>query len=210
MKTHAVLLSLVAATAFAPPALAASDYLLELDGIKGEATSAPVESWSFGVCNVGQCGSSSTARQTIVSPRDPSSGQASGKRTGIVKITASQNSQSLRESPTLQSTGKGQTAAGGVRVAVGDVDGDGSPDFAFAGSQDAVADLTLDFDKASPVLARVCGGKHIAKATLRGTSDSFEITDAAATCTAGSTATSVVLSGGQLKHTKTGHVTILK
>lgn len=210
MKTRIYVLAVGVALASAPAAQAASaDYLLEIDGIKGEVTSAPLDSWSFGVCNAGQC-AGSAARQTIVSPRDPASGQATGKRTGVTKITASQNSQSLRESPTLQSKGKGQAAAGGVRVAAGDVDGDGSADFAYAGTQDAVADLTLVFDKASPVLARVCEGKHIAKATLRSPSDSFEISDAHAACTASGDATQVVLSGGQMKHTKTGHVTLLK
>ena len=75
----------------APAALAAhSDYLLEIPGVDGEsAATIEVDSWSWGASNA------------VVSPRDVATGQSSGKRS---HITASQNSQSLRESPTRVST----------------------------------------------------------------------------------------------------------
>ncbi len=83
----------------ASPALAASDYLLELDGIKGESsTTIEIESWSFGATNQSSVGSSgmSSGKRThkpirlsspnldggtfeVVAPRDVATGQSSGK-----------------------------------------------------------------------------------------------------------------------------------
>ena len=258
MKTGFTAIAAALATlGTATAAHAASDYLLELDGVKGESkSSAAVASWSFGVCNAGACSAGSTKR-TIVSPRDPASGQATGKRAGSkgdVKITASQNSQSLRESPTRASTGivaadqpssetaktgtpvkanwdlatgKGARAAGsgggagkasmsdlsateaeaagGVRVAVGDVDGDGRADLAFAGTQAEIESLSLNFTKIEWNYRQVCGGKHIAKATLRSAADEFVIEHAMVECTTNpDQSVSMKLTGGQMKHTKTG------
>ena len=87
-------------------------------------------------------------------------------------------------------------------------------------------------------LAQVCNGKHIAKATLRTATDSYELTDVTVSCAAGASRAgglvtkqtqgasfgercnagvctadggiAMVLTGGQMKHTKTGHVTLLK
>lgn len=205
---------------------ASSDYYLKLEGVEGEAR---VEGWSFGACNAGCMSNGSTKREAAAPKR----------LTG--PLQASQNSQSLRESPTLSRP---------PRVAVGDVDGDGMADLAYAADMPEVEGLTLRFDKASPVLAKVCEGKHIAKAELRTAADTFEISDAMATCgsspgsrldtgnmpnrismnvtvpkqTQGATfgercasgtcaadaTVYVTLTGGQMKHTKTGHVTILK
>ena len=257
---------------------ASVDYFLKIDGIDGEAR---VEGWSFGACNSG-CMTSSTKREVAAPNRQPGS------------IQASQNGQSLRESPPAQSSGMGKgkasmsdlsvtragsastgggsgkvsvsdlsmmkatsRAAGGVQVAAGDIDGDGRADLAYAGTLDAVEALTLRMDKASPVLLKVCGGKHIDKAVLRVGADEFEISGAAScqsgeeahrsgllissgmpnrismnmttprqtqgatfgercqagVCAAGSAISQDVyinVSGGQMKHTKTGHVTILK
>ncbi len=83
------------------PAMAASDYLLELDDVEGEvATKTTIElaSWSFGASNptsVGSSGMSSGRRLhrpvrltspmaengsvSVVTPRDASSGMASGR-----------------------------------------------------------------------------------------------------------------------------------
>src|SRR5512141_858295 len=91
-------LSTLPLLAIAPTAWAASDYLLEIDGVAGEASaSVEVLSWSWGATNP----SAATAQNRVVSPRDASAGQASGR---------------LRESPTRASAG---------RVAAGDVNGDG-------------------------------------------------------------------------------------
>ncbi|HEX7373694.1 MAG TPA: type VI secretion system tube protein Hcp, partial [Steroidobacteraceae bacterium] len=85
------------------PALAASDYLLQLDGVQGESATkgqpAPIEisSWSWGASNptsVGSTGMSAgkvnvqdlsvmsapAATSGVTSPRDVATGQASGKR----------------------------------------------------------------------------------------------------------------------------------
>src|SRR5262245_51625428 len=87
----------------ATPALGASDYLLQLDGVQGDSATkghpAPIEisSWSWGASNPTSVGStgmsagkvnvqdmtvmSATAATTgVVAPRDPTTGQASGKR----------------------------------------------------------------------------------------------------------------------------------
>jgi len=59
---------------FAGPAIAASDYLLEIDGVKGEATaksatrSVEVSSFSWGTSHA------------VTSPRDAASGMATGKQ----------------------------------------------------------------------------------------------------------------------------------
>jgi len=219
---------------------AQADYYLKIDTIDGEAT---VSAWSFGACNSGQC-------TTIASPRDAASGQASGKRTGHgdVKVTASQNTQSLRESPTRASsrkatwdlaTGKGARTAGGVNVATGDVDGDGMADLAYVTTRSEVTNFTLHYDKIPIEHLKVCSGKHIASAVLRSGLDSIEMTGATVSCATGAGTAGggtvarqtqgssfgercnagvctadggidMVLTGGQMKHTKTGHVTLLK
>ncbi|MFM5950516.1 MAG: hypothetical protein ACKOPM_15025 [Novosphingobium sp.] len=213
------------------PALAATDFLLELDGVKGEAkatpSSVPVESWSFGVCNSGQC-------TTVASPRDVASGQATGKTAGKGRPSAA--SWDL-------ATNKGARAAGGVNVAAGDLDGDGLADFAYVDSQSEVSSLSMTYAAGNPFLARLCMGKHIAKAVLRSATDSYELTDLTISCApsadsnvggitagavagrqtqastlgekvqsglAGSGSVTMTITGGQMKHTKTGHVTLLK
>lgn len=236
MKTKISLIVAATAILAGTPALAASDYLLKLDGVDGEAsTIVEVASWSFGACNAGQC-------TTVRSPRDAASGQASGKRQhGTVRVQASQNTQSLRESPTRASTGgtavsetvqeeaktapragwdlatgKGARTAGGVAIATGDVDGDGLADLAYTSTQTEISSFSVTYDKSSPVLAKVCMGKHIAKATLYRGGESYEITDATVSCSsaAADALTDGLLimrfSSGQMKHTKTGHVTLLK
>ena len=213
------------------------DYYLKIDGIDGEARAA---SWSFGVCNAGSCSSGSTKR-TISSPRDVATGQASGKRQHKpVSVTASQNTQSLRESPTRASTGKTaidetapeasktgspvkanwdlakgkgarEASSGGVNVAAGDLDGDGLADLAFAGTQAEIESLSLNFTKIEWAYRDVCKGKHIAKATLRNAADEFTIEHAMVECTSNADqSVTMTLTGGQMKHTKTGHVTLLK
>lgn len=236
-RTLAGLIALATSTAVYA---AQADYYLKIDTIEGEAT---VSAWSFGACNAGQC-------TTIASPRDAASGQASGKRTGQgdVKVTASQNTQSLRESPTRASsgkatwdlaTGKGARTAGGTSVAAGDVDGDGMADLAYATTQSEVTNFTLHYDKIPIEHLKVCSSKHIASAVLRSGSGTIELTGATVSCATGAGTAAggtvvrqtqgssfgercnagvctadggidMVLTGGQMKHTKTGHVTLLK
>ena len=99
MKKATALFAMSAALMSAAPAFAASDMFIKFDGVEGEdSATASIESWSFGTCNSGSC-------QTVTSPREASSGMASGKRTHHPSVVASQNTQSLRESPTRSSTG---------------------------------------------------------------------------------------------------------
>lgn len=194
MKANFAILVSAGMLAAASAAHAAqSDYFLKIDGVDGEAA---VESWSFGVCNAGQC-------STVTSPRDAASGQATGKRQhGPVRVTASQNTQSLRESPSKMSdgktaapkgnwdlaTGKGARTAGGGgsggqgTIATGDVDGDGMADLAFAGTQSEISSFTVTYQKIEGVWRAMCDGKHIDKAVLRSATDTFELTDATVTC----------------------------
>lgn len=211
MKRTASSIAMTAALLLAAPAMASTAGYIKFDGVDGEAaTEVPVDGWSFDACQSGAC-------SKIVSPRDPASGQATGKRTHKpVRLTASQNSQSLRS---------------GVSVAAGDLDGDGLADLAYAGTLPEVSSLTLNFDKASPVLARICMGKHIAKAELGRGAEAMVIEGAAVTCSSEADArttqgatfgekvstglqaggpVTMTITGGQMKHTKTGHVTLLK
>ena len=254
MKQTTLLLVMAAALLSAAPVLAASDYLLEIEGVPGEsATAAPmaVDSWSFGVCNSGQC-------STVVSPRDSATGLATGKAGG--KGRPSTSTYDL-------ATNKGaRTAGGGEAVVVGDLDGDGAADLAFVKTQSEVTGFTLTFQSMSAANRKVCAGMHIKDAHLRGAADTFELSDADVSCTvypdtpanrymlglrgtalrggkaplpapgpaggadakqtqgasfgercangACDTMTDGLLvmrfSGGQMKHTKTGHVTLMK
>lgn len=180
----------------ATPALAASDYLLELDGVRGESTTKgrpatiEISSWSWGASNptsVGSTGMSAgkasvqdlsvtspaAATTGVVSPRDAASGQASGKR----------SAQPLATSDTAVA----------------------------APSAGTVSELTLRLRESpsrpsmgKPASACVVG-QHIDKVTLRGQGQSYELQDA--------TVTSCDVSGGETVmkvRGKTGHVTLLK
>lgn len=228
MKPSTALFAITGLLLSATPALAASDMFLKLDGVDGEAA---IESWSFGTCSSGQC-------VTISTPTE--AGKAKAGKTG----KPSNANWDL-------ATGKGARTSSKVNVAVGDVDGDGRADLAYAGTLDKVNALALTVSNADTALLRVCGGKHIAKAVLKIGADSYDLTDAAITCasvadaaaarainpgrsdivsnipvpkqTQGATfgekvqaglatgsSVTVTFTGGQMKHTKTGHVTILK
>lgn len=245
----------------APSALAASDYLLVIDGVEGEAaSSAEILSWSWGASNPS---SAAAATDRAVSPRDAASGNRSHK-SGHTGLTASQNSQSLRGSPANDSTadtrrknaapkggwdlatGKGARtssskdgdcddacAATPTHIVTGDVDGDGQPDLAAVASRDEITGFSITFDKASPVLARHCAqGQHIKDAKITRLSEIvYELQDVVVTgCAATGEAAKgsgggagkasmsdlSVMNGvtltltGSMKHTKTGHVTLLK
>ena len=105
MKRKHLVFTVVSATALAlsafGPALAASDYLLELDGVEGEVatkTTMELASWSFGASNptsVGSSGMSSGRRMhqpirlatplpengtvSVVTAREAGSGMATGR-----------------------------------------------------------------------------------------------------------------------------------
>ncbi|MDE2435399.1 MAG: hypothetical protein KGM49_03970 [Sphingomonadales bacterium] len=167
----------LAALAFASAAHAASaDYLLEIDGIKtADGKAAQVNSWSFGVCNSGAC----TSRGKLA-PREAGSGMATGKAAydKCCLPTASQNSQSLRESPTKSSTGVTTMAA----TPLGDVDGDGSPDLAFAATQEEIYGLELTFQKIPAEYQAACASGHIDKATITNGTETFAVSSVSVVC----------------------------
>lgn len=159
------LLAAAAALSISPAAMAASDYLLELDGVEGEGpASIEISSWSWGTSN----------SSSVSSPRDAASGQATGRRHHGPSVTASQNTQSLRG-----------------RATVSDLSMVHSADMSTLGTLDEVQAFSLTFDKASPVLAKVCQGKHFASVQLRGRGETFVVENAAVTgCDAPSSSSS--------------------
>lgn len=174
----------------ATPALAASDYLLQLEGVQGESATkgnpAPIEvaSWSLGASNPTSVGSSgmsagkaatpaSAASTGVVSPRDVASGQASGKRSA---------------QPVASSDGTAAPPPAG-----------------------SVSELTLRLRESPsrPSLgkpASACkAGQHIDKVTVSSNGQSYVLQDA--------TVTSCEVSGGETVmkvRGKTGHVTLMK
>lgn len=242
MKQTTALFALAATLASAAPALAGSDYLLQIELKKGEAAAAPVavSSWSFGVCNAGQCTAPSASR-------DVSTGQSSGKR-----------SKSVSAGWDLATNKGGRMASGGA-VATGDVDGDGSPDLAFSASQDTIYGFSLTLDSSAPGVAAACAAGKIDAAMLTNGAETFAVSSVSVVCnnggaggaaaasyarsgitridstparistnmtvgkqTQGATfgercsgaacaaTVTMTMTGGQMKHTKTGHVTLMK
>ena len=199
MKTATLIAAGATALAFSAAVHAAqSDYFLKIEGVDGEAK---VASWSFRACNAGQC-------STIKSPRDAASGLATVKRQHEPKVTASQNTQSLRESPTSTHSHHVSDASAGagadaktapppraswdikenkgarLQIAAGDLDGDGETDLAYAATQGDVNSFTLTFQKIEATWRYLCAGKHFDKATLRSAGESFELTGVTVACTA--------------------------
>jgi hypothetical protein len=95
MKSVRLIVPCAAAIVLAAPAIAASaDYYLVIDGIDGEASSsAKISSWSFGASQPtasigsgavgkGRPNLGSSGQDGVVSPRDPSSGMATGRKNG--------------------------------------------------------------------------------------------------------------------------------
>jgi hypothetical protein len=86
---------------------------------------------------------STPSSQQVTSPRDVATGQASGKRMHK-PVTVTSDDQALRESPSKSSLGKTS-----VRVAAGDVNGDGKADVAPAASSDVKSPRDLATGQAS-------------------------------------------------------------
>lgn len=232
MKITFSFATIAAAICITGPALAASsDYLLQLPPEKGEVSQPlTVDSWSFGVCNSGQCASS---------------GQSAAKPN--------------RASWDL-ATGKGARIAGGAAAPVaGDVDGDGLPDLAFAVSQDEIYGLSFTFQKITTSYQAACASGHFDSATISHGDEVYMVSSVSVVCTKGAGGgaaaasyarsgivridstparistnmtvgreasapaisercsggacdgiVTMTFTGGQMKHTKTGHVTLMK
>jgi len=180
----------------AMPALAASDYLLQLDGVQGESatkgqpTTIEISSWSWGASNPTSVGSpgmsagkvsvhdmtvmaSTAAASGVVPPRDAASGQASGKRSA-------------------QAVASGDAAAS-------------------APAAGSVSELTLRLRESPsrPSMGKPASacktGQHIDKVTVSSNGQSYELQDATVTsCDVSGSETVMKVRG------KTGHVTLLK
>ena len=158
MKNTASFAIIAAAICWSVPAFASSDYLLQLPPEKGEAsTPISVDSWSFGVCNAGQCSTAKTA----------SGGKPSRASWDLA-------------------TGKGARTAGGATAPViGDIDGDGSPDLAFAASLDEIYGLSFTVDATGPAVIAACKSGHLDAATLTNGNESFAVSSVSVVCTKG-------------------------
>jgi type VI protein secretion system component Hcp len=176
----------------AGPASAASDYLLEIDSIKGEAAvnsppkSIEVSSFSWGM---------SQASGLRESPTKMS--QASAVRESPSKASLGST---LRESPTKVSTGMPQQQAGALSA---------DQSVATADSSAANSIKTFSLTVAEPgnetaaYLVQMCAsGKHIPRAVLTSRKGRYEMTDVMVT--------SCVVSGNERRHELTGHVTLIK
>jgi FG-GAP repeat. len=99
--------------------------------------------------------SAAPSSQQVTSPRDAATGQASGKRMHK-PITVTSEDQALRESPSKASIGKTS-----VRVAAGDVNGDGKADVApAAASSDVKSPRDLATGQASGKTAQSTGSAN--------------------------------------------------
>lgn len=83
-----------------------------------------------------------------------------------------------------------------------------------AAVHDEITSLELGLGKASPILTKICSGKHIPQATLaRKGGESFAISEAAVSCSVDALTDGVLIVrylSGSMKHTKTGRVILLK
>lgn len=183
-----------AAMSIAAPAFAASDYLLVIEGVEGEASSAAqVNSWSWGQSNPG----------AAVAADIGSSGQDGvATRDRAPRVTASQNTQSLRESPT-RTRGSLTASQNGQELR--------QADFASLAKVSEVTGFTLDLGSGAAAQKMCATGKHIAKAHLvRADGTVYDLTDLViGACDASGGTTRVKIASGKSKEFK-GHVTLLK
>ncbi len=144
MRTLRIIAAVSSLLMVAAPAGASSDYLLQLDPVKGEgmAKAAPqtieVESFSWGTSNpavasarggAGRANMQDLSVTSAVAPRDAASGMATGKQVAPVAEAAAVPGSAadgpkvgdvasftvmVRESPTKSSTGKGGGCGGGT------------------------------------------------------------------------------------------------
>lgn len=162
------------------PVLAASDYLLQLDTVKGEAAPQTIEvqSFSWGVSNSGAVSSKGggtgkvsmqdISMTSVQSPRDVSTGMASGKRAAPAAAADA------------------QPAAATAAPKVGD-------DASFT-----VVTAASSADKAGACAS----GTHFPQAVIVARGQRYEFSDVVVT--------SCSVANGQMKKEFKGHVTLLK
>lgn len=185
-----------AAMSIAAPALAASDYLLIIDGVDGEASQAiEIQSWSWGASN----------------PSTNTSGAAGRERP---TVTASQNTQSLRQTsgstPPPRDAASGLAtgrSSGGVNVAAGDLDGDGRADLEGLAKVAEVSGFSLTLAPGAAT-SKVCAGKHIKEAHIVARGMVYDFEDLTVSCGGGAGGMTMAVAG-KTKEFK-GHVTLLK
>jgi hypothetical protein len=187
MRVQFAVLSAFSLVLAAGAAHAASDYLIKFDGVDGESkASVSVSSVSSGA--------------TDIAPRDAASGLATGRRQSA-PVAAPGPGRASSDAATGLPTGRRQFAP----VAAPDVE------LVAAASQQAMGPMTLTFDKASPVLAKVCDSRTLARAELSSGGERFELVEATVSCPASSQATraSVVVTSGKVV-SRGGHITLIR
>ncbi|HEX7709796.1 MAG TPA: hypothetical protein VF418_02555 [Sphingomonadaceae bacterium] len=189
-----------AAVSLAVPAIgASSDYLLVIDGNKGEApVSAKISSWSFG------------ATQTSTAPM-------SGKRTTKPNLGSSgQDGATQQESHSASADARKNGAVVAAdfnrRAVAGDLDGDGVLDFAEAGKLDQTAPLNVRIPSNSDVAKVLCTSTHLRNGHIQGGDGAvYDLSSITAVCTGDDGSTVNVAMTGSMKHKEyTGHVTLMK
>jgi hypothetical protein len=193
------------------PALAASDYLLQLEGVKGDAAigSAPatieVLSWSWGASNPTSVGSSGLSAgkvsvQDLSVTRAPA---AKGSGGGAGKVNVQDLSATSSSVVTAREAGSGMATGRSVAT------GGGVPDVAAAPAAGSVSELTVRFrespTRASTGRTACAAGKHFDKVTLRGADGTVTLQDATVTACGGQGDDRTMTVKG-----KTGHVTLIK
>jgi type VI protein secretion system component Hcp len=196
--TAAAISSLVMAAA---PVLAASDYLLQLDGVKGEGkdSAAPqtieVESFSWGVSNAGSAATGSGGGSGKVNVQDLS----------MTKVNVQDLSMTSAHAPRDASSGM---ATGKRAAPVADADGDGHTDaMAAAPKVGDVATFTVvtreSPSKSSTGKTGACAtGTHFPHAVIVARGQRYEFSDVVVT--------SCTVVDGQRKKDYRGHVTLMK
>jgi hypothetical protein len=201
------------AIVIAAPAWAASDYLLQLEGVKGEAAAgsppATVEvlSWSWGASNPSTIGSGGMSAGKVsvqdLSMTKATPAAAAGSGGGAGKVNVQDLSMTSSAVVTAREAGSGM--ATGKTVAPGAV----TDIVSTAPAAGSVSELTVRF-RESPTRASTgrttCAvGKHFDTVTLRGSGQSVTLQDATVTSCGGQGADRTMTVKG-----KTGHVTLMK
>jgi hypothetical protein len=182
-------------------ALAASDFLLEIDGIDGESAAKDhkqtieISSFSWGASNPTSVGSSGMG-----------AGKVSMQDLSVQSSTANSGDGATRGQDSGLPTGQR------MHRPVRSVADDGAAGVPADGS---TGQLTVRLrespTRASTGARSTCAaGKHIAKATLRSQTEAIELHDATVLSCDVQGEDMVMVLSGTAKHTKSGHVTLMK